>query len=1127
MKKVFLNQKQVVLILVTFLLTCGAQGISYGQAAPTVSPGDNDTSLDIEFQDSWVFGDFQEAYYAQWRKKTPQGPWEERCFDISISGLLPGDSHTDTVSATISGLDPGTTYQVRYNKNTGESFCVFSEISGPWSAIGEGTTSGVPREADPPETPDPPDDNGQSGGTTYGVGDVISTLPTGFYSAGTVSGASWRFSGGNVTIEFNNGGLIVVNGITYTCIAAGGCRIEDRQVTQGTIQVGDGGQTPEPAQKPDLVVGQPTVSKASLTPGESFTLSASVTNQGTGSAAATTLRYYRSTDATISSSDTEVGTDSVSSLGASSTGNESIRLNAPTTPGTYYYGVCVDSVTNESDTANNCSAAVSITVQPSETPDPPEVGQAAPTVEPGDDDTTLIVKFEDSWDFGDFHEAYYVQYRKKTPQGPWEEGCTNISISGLLPGDSHTDTVEITIFRLDPGTTYQVRYNKNTGASFCTPFSDISGPWSATGEGTTSGQIPPAQKPDLVVGQPTVSKASLTPGESFTLSASVTNQGAGSAAATTLRYYRSTDAIISTSDTEVGTDRVSALGANQTGNESIRLTAPTSAGTYYYGACVDSVTNEDNTNNNCSAAVRITVERSPTKLVKISGDNQNGLIGEVLSSPFVVEVRDQDGTPFEGVTVLFAVTGGSGTLSTTSTTTDANGLAETTLTLDSTPGANTVLATVDGISQPVTFNAMGEGIEFDLSVSAGTNLIHVPLKVTAIDGVATTLTSIADLYGALGGANTVNYLITYDSSTQQWLSYFSPSDRGTISDVALTDDTGIMAGMKSAASVRFRGEALGTDGKSTVTLNHGLNLVGLPLSDSRIARVSDMLSLEGILGNVPVILLAEGGDFNAVGRAGDPGDIAITGGQGFILTAQQASTVAISGEGWSNGSATAAAPQMLTGVEVGNTTPVLALRGEIVDEVSPVNRLGFRVAVENLSTPWATAHSANVAVNGEDGAGYRLTIVDIKMARAAQVGDVLEISAQSPNPFVGVKPLRYTVTAEDVKQNLIQLPALVAYEIPTETELLANYPNPFNPETWIPYHLANDTDVSLSIYDINGMLVRELDLGHQQAGYYTDKSRAAYWDGRNEWGERVVSGIYFYQLRADGYSQMRKMVIVK
>ena len=99
--------------------------------------------------------------------------------------------------------------------------------------------------------------------------------------------------------------------------------------------------------------------------------------------------------------------------------------------------------------------------------------------------------------------------------------------------------------------------------------------------------------------------------------------------------------------------------------------------------------------------------------------------------------------------------------------------------------------------------------------------------------------------------------------------------------------------------------------------------------------------------------------------------------------------------------------------------------------------------------------------------------------------------------------------------------------VPSETALSANYPNPFNPETWIPYQLSNTSDVKITIYDVQGRVVRELDLGHQRAGYYTSRSRAAYWDGRNNRGERVASGIYFYQLQADNISLLRKMVILQ
>ncbi len=99
--------------------------------------------------------------------------------------------------------------------------------------------------------------------------------------------------------------------------------------------------------------------------------------------------------------------------------------------------------------------------------------------------------------------------------------------------------------------------------------------------------------------------------------------------------------------------------------------------------------------------------------------------------------------------------------------------------------------------------------------------------------------------------------------------------------------------------------------------------------------------------------------------------------------------------------------------------------------------------------------------------------------------------------------------------------------IPLETSILPNYPNPFNPETWIPYQLSKSSPVSIAIYNIRGSIVRKLELGHQRAGYYTSKSRAAYWDGRNKLGESVSSGIYFYEFQADGESLLRKMVIIR
>ena len=113
------------------------------------------------------------------------------------------------------------------------------------------------------------------------------------------------------------------------------------------------------------------------------------------------------------------------------------------------------------------------------------------------------------------------------------------------------------------------------------------------------------------------------------------------------------------------------------------------------------------------------------------------------------------------------------------------------------------------------------------------------------------------------------------------------------------------------------------------------------------------------------------------------------------------------------------------------------------------------------------------------------------------------------------------------KQGIENLESLLASLIPEETALLANYPNPFNPETWMPYQLAESAEVTLTIYDMNGQLVRRLEVGHQAAGMYQSRSRAVYWDGRNQLGESVASGLYFYTLTADDFTATRRMLILK
>ena len=182
----------------------------------------------------------------------------------------------------------------------------------------------------------------------------------------------------------------------------------------------------------------------------------------------------------------------------------------------------------------------------------------------------------------------------------------------------------------------------------------------------------------------------------------------------------------------------------------------------------------------------------------------------------------------------------------------------------------------------------------------------------------------------------------------------------------------------------------------------------------------------------------------------------------------------------------------------------------------------------------ASANSA-VDVNG-DGV---VSILDLVFV-AQRLGESSAMAAPSVVALENIEGLDAAVIASWIaqawiedngsfafRQGIAYLESLLASVIPEETALLPNYPNPSNPETWIPYHLANPSDVRITIYDARGTIIRHLDLGHQREGYYTSRNRAAYWDGRNAVGERVASGVYFYQLQADDLLSLRKMVILK
>ncbi len=139
---------------------------------------------------------------------------------------------------------------------------------------------------------------------------------------------------------------------------------------------------------------------------------------------------------------------------------------------------------------------------------------------------------------------------------------------------------------------------------------------------------------------------------------------------------------------------------------------------------------------------------------------------------------------------------------------------------------------------------------------------------------------------------------------------------------------------------------------------------------------------------------------------------------------------------------------------------------------------------------------------------------------------MIEVYVIGPEGNVESPTLRSIVTPEDLENAVLSI-RLDSIGQPKLTQLLQNFPNPFNPETWIPYQLSEDSLVSVSIYDTTGKSIRTLSLGYQSAGFYTSRERAAYWDGRNAVGERVASGVYFYQLTTPSFHQTRRFVILK
>ena len=593
-----------------------------------------------------------------------------------------------------------------------------------------------------------------------------------------------------------------------------------------------------------------------------------------------------------------------------------------------------------------------------------------------------------------------------------------------------------------------------------------------------------------------------TPGTTATVRVSATDSNNQPANVTVI--LTATGGTLSTSSVTTGAD----------GIETVTLTRSSTVGTENY--VVASATNYNLVSSRflISEAPPIAPPPAgePDALAIQDGSNQSGALSTPLAAPFIVKVVDGYNDPAKDVRVRFRVTQGSGSFSRRIPYTDKDGLAETTFTPTST-GHLRVVATVPGVDDTVTFYIRVPA-EAPVKVPVSSSIVPEVLVAAAsrlpmvwVDGGTLYALVGADVKEEFvqGVHNAMNITVDTSGGKIYWTAQTGESS-GTI-NAANLDGTGATT-LTSILSVPI-GIAVDTAGSKLYWTN----------SRGRIQRANlDGSGIQNVLQNL----------------SGSPMDLVLSGGTAYWTQGDgSVRFVNLSGQkvvhDISTGSDTPGSLAIANGkvywtemaAAGGGTINSANLDGTGVTELASILAAPSGIAVDTARSKlyWTNSRGRIQSAN-LDGSGIKNVVEGLGHPGEIVVSNSITESLAAGAPTaVGLERNRI--------QEQIHLQQLLVLARPEQTQLLANYPNPFNPETWIPYELATDTNVTLTIYNAQGVVVRTLQLGQQSAGYYTDRERAAYWDGRNALGEQVASGIYFYQLETDAMSLMRKMVILK